>query len=489
MFSDIFSLPSLRQIEHDAEQNDIPLMQQAARTTYDWIIKKFPKPIRILIASGQGNNGGDALYCGLLLNQQGYQVTIWQPENPKSPATIAVLAECVHAQLPIIEGNLLPPELKPDLIIDGFFGVGLNRNLSIDWQNRISQLNAMGKPILALDTPSGLDAYRGTLYGTTIHATDTLTFICAKPGLHTHNGIDYSGYVYTMPLDIPPELLPAPKGTIAPIEALHLHRPADSHKGLFGTVGVIGGAEGMLGAALLSGRAALNFGAGKVYVGTLAPYSVDPNTPELMFADATKVLTQSISVLAIGPGLSCSTEAKNCLEKALKLLLPMVIDADALNLLAQNPSLETPLKQSTREKILTPHPAEAARLLKTSTSLIQANRVKAAQQIAEKYNAVTILKGAGSIIARADGYYRVNRSGSPALSSAGQGDVLTGMCAAFLAQGLDAFCAASLATYVHGLAGQHYAEAEGQIGLSASATIPLAKKILNTLIRQQNKGL
>ncbi len=486
MFSDIFSLPSLRQIEHDAQQSNIPLMQQAARATYDWIIKKFPDPLHILIASGRGNNGGDALYCGLLLNQQGYQVTIWQPEKPNSPDTISVLAECVHAQLPIIEGNLLPPELKPDLIIDGFFGVGLNRNLGIDWQNRISQLNAMDKPILALDTPSGLDAYRGTLYGTSVRATDTLTFICAKPGLFTHNGIDYSGSVHTMPLNIPPELLPAPKGTIAPIQTPHLNRSADSHKGLFGTVGIIGGAEGMLGAALLSGRAALSFGAGKVYVGTLAPYNVDPNTPELMFGEAAKVLTQSINVLAIGPGLSCCNEAKNCLEQALKLSLPMVIDADALNLLAQNPSLETPLKQSTQEKILTPHPAEAARLLKTSTSLIQANRIKAAQQIAEKYHAVTILKGAGSIIARADGYYRVNLSGSPSLSSAGQGDVLTGMCAALLAQGLSAFCAASFATYIHGLAGQQYTEAEGQIGLSASATIPLAKKILNTLIRQQN---
>ncbi|WP_434777550.1 NAD(P)H-hydrate dehydratase [Neisseria sp. Ec49-e6-T10] len=486
MFSDIFTLPRLRQLEHLAVNKNINLMAQAAQVIFNWITHYYPKA-HVLMAVGTGNNGGDALCCAKLLAQHNIKVTLWVPETPKTDESIQAFNECKQLNLPVIEQFNQLPEL-PDLIVDGFFGIGLNRNLDQNWQDRINQINRCGIDVLAIDTPSGLDAYRGIIYGAAVKAHTTLTFICAKPGLHTNEGVDQSGKVFVAALNIPNAIIPESSGTIAPSqEASQLKRVANCHKGTFGSIGVIGGAKSMLGAAILCARTSLYCGAGKVYVGTLGDYQVDPIAPELMFSTAEHILEQDIQVMAIGPGLSVQDRAKACLEKALGLPIKKVLDADALNLISQNHDLEDYFtEQNNTEIILTPHPTEAARLLKTSTSLIQANRVKAAQQLAHKFNATVILKGCGSIIARPDGFYRVNTSGSATLASGGQGDVLTGICAALLGQGLDAFEAASISAYVHGLAGEHYARKKGQIGLSASKTIEIIKHYLNKLIEQEN---
>ena len=484
MLSDIYSLSDLRKIENKAEERNLPLMQQAAQAACDWVLINYPSATNILIAAGCGNNGGDALWCAYMLAQQNrYSVHIWLPHPPTSEATIEALTACKSINL-LIDTEINTLADTPQLIIDGFFGIGLNRELDQNWQNHINQLNNMRLPILALDVPSGLDAYSGTVYGTAVKAKQTLTFICAKPGLFTHQGADYSGNVIVNTLDIPTTLFPEPQGTISPPSSemiIRLKRTNDSHKGIFGTVGVIGGADGMLGAALLCGRAALLAGSGKVLVGTLASFAVDVDSPELMFSSIKELLMKKPDVLAIGPGLSCSEQARDYFELALNNSSVRVIDADALNLLAQFPELVRFFTDNTIN-ILTPHPAEAARLLQTDTKTIQADRVKAAQGIAKKYQSTVILKGSGSIIAKADGYYRINTTGSPSLSAAGQGDVLTGICAALLAQGLDSFSAASVAAYIHGLAGETYSNVEGNIGLTASHTITLAIKQLNYLV-------
>ena len=490
MLSNIYSLSDLRKIEHEAEKLNLPLMQRAAQVACDWVIKNYPQSANILVASGCGNNGGDALWCAYMLAQHGgYSVAIWLPFPPISEATIEALAACKAINLPIYSDiELLPTQ--PQLAIDGFFGIGLNRELSANWQQCINQLNKLDIPILALDVPSGLDAYCGTIYGSVVKASDTLTFICAKPGLFTNYGKDYAGKVTVDSLNIPPSLFAASQGDIAPITAemlTGLKRVHNSHKGSFGTVGVIGGTEGMLGSALLCGRAALLSGAGKVLLGTLAPLFIDVSMPELMLSSAQELLSKKPDILAIGPGLSCCQEALDCFKEALIYYPIRVIDADALNLLAQHPELDRYFLND-NTSILTPHPAEAARLLQTDTLIIQKDRVKAAQRLANKYQCTVILKGAGSIIARADGYYRINTTGSPSLSAAGQGDVLTGICAALLAQGLDGFSAASVATYIHGLAGESYSQTIGNIGLTASHTINLAVKHLNNLINGTPKS-
>ncbi len=490
MLSNIYSLSELRKIESVAEKLNLPLMQRAAQAACDWIKENYPQSANILVASGCGNNGGDALWCAYMLAQQGnYSITIWSPFTPTSEATIEALAACKAINLPVHTNIETLPD-KPQLAIDGFFGIGLNRELNASWQQCINQLNKLNIPILALDAPSGLDAYCGTIYGSAIKANDTLTFISAKPGLFTNDGKDYAGKVIINSLDIPSNLFPAAQGSIALIETemlTKLKRTHNSHKGSFGTVGVIGGAEGMLGATLLCGRAALLSGSGKVLLGTLASLSIDVSTPELMISSVQELLTKKPNVLAIGPGLSCSQEALDYFEQALTLCPVRVIDADALNLLAEHPELDHYFTDNKSSNILTPHPTEAARLLQTDTATIQADRVKATQQLANKYQSTVILKGAGSIIAQADGYYRINTTGSPSLSAAGQGDVLTGICAALLAQGLDGFTAASVASYIHGLAGESYSQTIGDIGLTASHTINLAVTHLNNLINDTPK--
>jgi hydroxyethylthiazole kinase-like uncharacterized protein yjeF len=287
-------------------------------------------------------------------------------------------------------------------------------------------------------------------------------------------------------LDVPAKLQPAADGELNRADARALVRSANSHKGSNGTVAIVGGAPGMLGAALLAGRAAFAAGAGKVFLCALdARLPVDPVAPELMVAPPARSLQADIGIIAIGPGLSQSGKASHWLRAALEQPAAKVIDADALNLIAGDARLAERLVASQSAKVLTPHPAEAARLLGTSTAAIQADRVAAAIALAARFRSVVVLKGAGSIIARLDGFFRVNVSGGPALAVAGQGDVLSGAIAALLAQGMDSFEAASLAVRAHGLAGDAYTAAQGgPLGLGASATLPYLSLALNQLMAQ-----
>jgi len=258
-------------------------------------------------------------------------------------------------------------------------------------------------------------------------------------------------------------------------------RPLDSHKGLFGHIGIIGGAPGMVGAMLMAGRAALKCGAGRITLGMLDDaIHVDFNTPELMFALPENLATDArLSILAIGPGLGQTRLAHELVKTALLHPAPLVIDADGLNVLADHAELAEACSHRTSPTLLTPHPGEAARLLKTGATEIQAQREKAAQELAAHFKALVALKGAGTVLAAPDGKIEINSTGNPALSAPGMGDVLTGILAAFLAR-MAPWDALRRAVWLHGQAADDAMSIEmGSEGLTASELIEFARQRLN----------
>jgi len=264
-------------------------------------------------------------------------------------------------------------------------------------------------------------------------------------------------------------------------------RPENSHKGMFGTVMVIGGTNGMVGAALLAGRAALKLGAGCVHVGLLADNApvVDGQMPELMLHSASAALKSSKpNVLVLGCGLGQSLAAQKILYDALMLDVPTVLDADALNIIALRPDLRSMLHTRQSATVFTPHPGEAARLLSCSVADIQTNRASAARQLVKKLNGSVVLKGAGSLCVTLDGKLHLNKTGNPGMSSAGMGDVLSGMIAAFIAQGLIPDEALLLAVYLHGAAGDALAQQQAGIGMSATEVTEWARWLLNQWLKK-----
>lgn len=268
------------------------------------------------------------------------------------------------------------------------------------------------------------------------------------------------------------------------VAALLHPRPKDSHKGMFGTVTVIGGSTGMIGAALLAGRAALKMGAGCVHIGLLADKMplVDMRVPELMLHPAAEALrTTKPDVVMIGCGLGQGLPAQKLLSDALQLEVPLVLDADALNILAADHELYDLLRARKAATVFTPHPGEAARLLACSTDTIQKDRSAAALALADKLQGSVVLKGAGSLIATRDGKLYLNQTGNPGMSSAGMGDVLSGMIAAFIAQGLNADDALLLAVHLHGAAADELAQQQATIGMSATEVTEWARWLLNRI--------
>lgn len=261
-------------------------------------------------------------------------------------------------------------------------------------------------------------------------------------------------------------------------------RRKDSHKGDFGHVAILGGSEGMIGAAFLAGRAALKMGAGVVHIGLLADKMplVDMRMPELMVHRAQDALKlPGLDVIAIGNGLGRSLPAQKLLYDAIKLDVTLVLDADALNILAERPDLRGMLFERKRPTLLTPHPGEAARLLHTKTEEVQAARVASVLDIAQRYHGSVVLKGADSLIATGEGKVFVNQTGNPGMSSAGMGDVLSGMIAAFVAQGLSGDESMMLAVHLHGAAGDALAEQVATIGMSATEVTEWARWSLNQM--------
>lgn len=448
---------ALRAIEARFASVRPPLMERAGAALAAEIERMLPAGTAPLIVAGPGNNGGDALVAARLLSGNGLSATI------------------VRAGEPLPAGQW-------GLVVDAIFGIGLTRAVEGAYAATIDAINALGRPVLAVDVPSGLCADTGRVLGRAVAASRTLTFIAGKPGLYTGDGPDHCGQVIVADLGLD---VGEPEGRLNSTDLFRgclEPRRHNSHKGDFGSVGIIGGAPGMAGAALLAGRAALGLGAGRVYVGMLERLAVDPQQPELMLRAADDVLPPA-TVVAAGPGLGRSAGALDLLRRAIETPVPLVLDADALNLLAAHPVLAAKLSRRGTPAILTPHPAEAGRLLGTDAPSVQADRVTAALGLARRFNAHVVLKGCGSIVSVPDGRWFINTTGNAGLASAGSGDVLTGIIAALLAQHWPPLEAALASVHVHGAAADDLVAAGiGPVGLAAGELIDAARGRFNRWI-------
>lgn len=436
----------------------------------------------ILVLAGSGNNGGDALVAARYLKQQWHAVDLMytgeaEPVPPEAKTAYRAWLAC--------GGNILNtiPSKRYGLVIDGLFGIGLTRALDSTCLSLVQQVNALDSPVLALDIPSGLHADTGQVLGAAITADVTLTFLGLKPGLFTLNGADYAGQVHVCDLGVAPALFPPALGHLVNARPCRLpERRHNSHKGSNGHVAVLGGASGMVGAALLAARAALLAGSGRVSCHFLAPEApaVDPATPELMLHHSNdEALADNINCIIAGPGIGRTARAARLLRACAQHPATLVLDADALHLLHNDQALIKSLHQHGRA-VLTPHPGEAAALLQCEVADIQADRITAAKKIAARYQTVTVLKGSGSIIATPDGRWFINSSGNPGLATAGMGDVLAGVIGALIAQGLNTEQATLLGVYLHGQAADTLvAEGIGPTGLTASELIMAIRQQLN----------
>ncbi len=487
-FHALYLTDEIRALEARAIADDPqpPLMERAGVAAGERARALAGEGRGVLVLAGPGNNGGDALEVAAHLKRLFYRVDVVFPGDA---ARHSADAKSALKKWSVADGRLLqaiPADTRYDLVVDGLFGIGLERPITGRYAELIEQANGLPSRKLALDIPSGINADTGMVMGVALRATHTITFIARKAGLFTLDGPDYCGEVSTAPIGLDPEALQPPRGRLvdnALLAAPLVLRPRNFHKGLAGSVAIVGGAAGMVGAALLAGRAAMRLGAGKVFLGLLAdaPPQVDIVQLELMLRDPDTLLAgRSVNAVAIGPGMGTDASAQRLLTQGLGLAVPLVVDADALNIIAASPAMQSALAGRPAATFLTPHPAEAARLLGVDAAAVQANRVKAACRIAEQFRCWIALKGNGTVIAAPDGRWWINTSGNPGMASAGMGDVLTGMIASFLAQGLDAGPALLAGVYLHGAAADSAtAEGRGPIGLTASEVVDAARALLN----------
>lgn len=453
----------------------------------------------VWIGAGPGNNGGDALVLATRLRQAGIAAEVCMPVEPRADDARWALGEARAAGVPI--SHVSPSSLDGfGWIVDGLFGIGLARPLDgvfADLAARIGQRAGTRGRVLALDVPSGLDSDTGNVVGggAAVRATDTVTFLGAKPGLYMTHGRDLAGAVTVAPLGI--DLPPA--NDVARLNAPSLFvryfpaRAFASHKGTFGSLAVVGGDTGMCGAPILAARAALLAGAGKVHVAFVGkgapPY--DPPYPELMLHPPGALAYETMDALAIGCGMGRGPHALSSLAAALACDAALLIDADALNLISHEAALAETLVErgasgtarGVRPCVMTPHPLEAARLMGCDAAQVQRDRIGAARLLAERFSAVVALKGAGTVIASPDGRAAVNPTGNAALATGGTGDVLGGIVGALLAQGLPSYEAALAGVYLHGSAADALTAAgTGPAGLAAGELAPTVRGLLNRLV-------
>jgi hydroxyethylthiazole kinase-like uncharacterized protein yjeF len=459
----IYLTREIREIERKA--GDLPLMERAGRAAAE-MAAELCSGKDVLVLAGPGNNGGDARIAAARLEESFFRVTV------------------------VSHSRELPLEKSWGLVIDGLFGIGLARAITGDYAQLIEYANRQRCPVLALDVPSGIESDTGQVLGCAVRATHTITFIALKPGLLTLDGPDHCGELRVAGLDLDlsgagPNAWVADRALFQ--SALNL-RPRKFHKGNAGSLGIVGGARGMTGAALLSGRSALKLGAGRVYVGLLEHLAVDFGAPELMLRHVDDVLGQDLDAVVAGPGLGRTEHAATLVGAVLASDWPCVLDADALNLLADDKNLRNACERRSADTLLTPHPAEAGRLIKLSTSEVQADRLAATRSLAERYNAHVVLKGNGSVVVARDGHLFINTTGNPGMASAGMGDVLSGILGALLAQRLSGESALVLGVHLHGAAGDALAaDGVGPVGLTAGELADAARRIWNRWLSATRK--
>lgn len=474
----LVSAASMKEIDALAvRQYQIPeilLMEHAAMAVVGALVSRFQRALartRGLVLAGHGNNGADAVAAARILWNNGHKTVTIVVDGIQKPSPLlgVQLAMAKRAGIPIVgetDEELAPSLLQEsDWILDGIFGIGLTRAPEGRYEDWIEAVNAVSskvqgatKFVLAIDVPSGLDATTGRALGACIRASRTVTFGFHKTGLVTGEALEHVGALSMAAIQIPRELSNDRTSGIL-IEASDVRswlpaRPKNSHKGTFGKVIIVGSEASMLGASALCSQAALRAGAGLVEAWTASTENARALFPaEVIVREGSVSLDAEVvsnAVLVVGPGLGTSAEARATFKRVQGYPGSMVVDADGLNLLAELEASAWTRQRSGKMTILTPHPKEAARLLESTVDAVQADRFVAATTLAKRYQSIVILKGAGSVIAAPDAPPAVISTGDAGLAKAGTGDVLTGVCAAFLAQGMKPFQAAGAAAFIHG---------------------------------------
>jgi hydroxyethylthiazole kinase-like uncharacterized protein yjeF len=495
----LYTAAQVRELDRIAiEEFSVPgitLMESAGDAAYQLMRSKWPAAKNILVLCGAGNNGGDGYILARLAQADGLAVKLQLLGDHTKLAGDALLAaeRCTT-------GGLKPEIFSKadlgeyDVIVDALLGTGLDREVSGQWQEVINAINHCNSPVLSIDIPSGLNADTGRIMGCAVNADATISFIGLKQGLFIGQGVEYAGDVYFNDLDVPDVLHKTGTKVNSMTEQIALDdlqsfltpRSKASYKGSYGHVLVVGGDNGFAGAARLCAEAAARTGAGLTSLATHANHAgyITMAVPEVM-THATEnpgdlmPLLEKANVVAIGPGLGQANWGMSLFSKVLESELPLVVDADALNLLAQDPVYS-------ERWILTPHPGEAARLLNCDSKTIQSDRITAAKEIQKKFGGITVLKGSGTVIVddgKDDGQkVSICSAGNPGMASGGMGDVLTGVIAGLMAQrtslGLTSGDAARMGVCLHASAGDN-AAADGERGMLASDLMPWIRKLLN----------
>ncbi len=487
---------SIRAIERSAIETlaieEIELMRRAAAAAFAVLRKQWPQAQRIAVVCGSGNNAGDGLLLALLLQQQGFQVTVFRVTAVHGlRGAAAVAAAMVQAAECVVQA--LPPTLSDyDVIVDALLGIGLSRPLEGAFAAAVTTINAAAAEVLALDLPSGLNADSGAISGCCVRAAATVTFIALKPGLLTGKARDVCGHLFVDDLALPQSLCDQRIDAMRDHAALFIPplppRANCSHKGDHGRVVIVGANHGYAGAARIAAESAMRCGAGLVSVvvrsgneaavlagraelmvhGVADPPSLQP-PPVLRAAH--------IDVLLVGNGLARDRWAQQLLALSWSLAVPLVVDADALNLLADG-VINIASRAALPGCVYTPHPGEAARLLYTTVAAVEHDRFAALAALIERYAGVWVLKGAGTLVGCAGALTHVVDGGNPSMATAGMGDALAGIIAAFIAQGMVPFDAARAAVALHAEAADRAAR-DGQRGMLASDLLVHLRQLVN----------
>ncbi len=472
--------------------DDFALMSRAGEAAWRCVLAHWPQARRIVVACGPGNNGGDGYVLARHAHASGREVHVLRlvEHSPCTPSAKRACDDYLGSGGRISEITDLQGALADaDLIVDALFGIGFSGAPDAATSALIGAINAQPAPIMALDVPSGVDARSSNVPGAAVNATRTLQFLAAHRGLSTGAALDHIGALELVTLELSSAVFDAVQASaftcaVDDLQAMLPLRARNSYKGNNGHVLCIGGDQGGGGAVMLTADAALRCGAGLVSVATRGEHvpALLSHRPEVMAhavatGDDLEALLARADVVAIGPGLGQSAWGRGLFDAAMACEKPRVVDADALNLLAQAP------RTLRSTDVLTPHPGEAARLLASTTADIQRDRFVAAHALCERFGAHVVLKGAGTIIASPGKRPVVIAAGNPGMGVGGMGDLLTGCIAAMLAQGLSPHDAATAGALLHSSAGDAAAREDGERGVLPSDLLLWLRRLANPVRR------
>lgn len=483
----LYSAAQTRELDRLAiEDCGIPsatLMARAGEAAFACIQRHWPQARHITVLCGSGNNGGDGYVVARAAHEAGLDCRVIALADARSADAVQMrgVLEDGGVKVEAFCGRALTPT---DVVVDALLGTGLERRVEQQWAQAIDSINAQPGPVISLDIPSGIHADTGRVMGTAVRADVAITFIGLKFGLFTGRGPEFCRQVEFEDLAVPTKVYAnvprlGARLTAEQLRPLVPQRARDAHKGKAGRVLIVGGDLGMPGAVHMTGVAAYRAGAGLVTIATRAVHAqtIPAGALELMIAavesrEALLEQAAAASVVAVGPGLGRGSWGQGMLAAGTELKVPLIMDADALNLLAEDP-------YQRENWVLTPHPGEAGRLLGTDAAEVQADRRGAACAIAARYGGICVLKGAGTLIAY-DNVCLCDR-GNPGMASGGMGDVLTGVIAALVGQGLELSAAARLGVWIHAGAADRAASEGGELGLMATDLLPWIRVGLNAL--------